>query len=98
MATCSMSAGASRCRFHASGVEGAGMAQSSIAAAISFWLARGGVSGSSMLKSVLMRSRPACPAHARVRRVWGFPSGGGAHQSYRVVLLCELCFELARLS
>jgi hypothetical protein len=35
-AACSMRASASQCRLHASGVEGAGMAQSSIAAAMSF--------------------------------------------------------------
>jgi hypothetical protein len=65
-AACSMSACASRCRFRASGVEGAGMARSSVAAAISFWLARGGVSGLSTLKSVLMRSR-ACMPNSRAR-------------------------------
>jgi hypothetical protein len=48
-AACSMSACASQCRFRASGVDGAGMARSSVAAAMSFWLARGGVSGLSML-------------------------------------------------
>jgi hypothetical protein len=42
MATCSMSVCASRCRFRASGVEGAGMARSSVAAGMRFWLARGG--------------------------------------------------------
>jgi hypothetical protein len=36
----------SRCRFRALGVEGAGMARSSVAAAMSFWLAHGGVFGS----------------------------------------------------
>jgi hypothetical protein len=35
----------------ATGVEGAGMAQSSVTAAMSFWLTRGGVFGSSTLKS-----------------------------------------------
>jgi hypothetical protein len=65
-AACSMSTCASRCRFRASGVEGAGMARSSAATAMSFWLARGGVSGSSMLKSVLMRSR-ACLPNSRAR-------------------------------
>jgi hypothetical protein len=35
-AACSMSACTSRCRFRASGVEGGGMARSSVAAAISF--------------------------------------------------------------
>jgi hypothetical protein len=42
------------------------MARSSVAAAISFWLARGGVSGLSTLKSALMRSR-ACLPSSRVR-------------------------------
>jgi hypothetical protein len=60
-AACSMSACASRCRFRASGVEGAGMARSSVVAVMSFWLARGGVSGSSTLKSALMRSRACFP-------------------------------------
>jgi hypothetical protein len=63
---CSMSACASRCRFRASGVEGAGMARNSVAAAMSFWLARGGVSGLSTLKSALMRSR-ACMPSSRAR-------------------------------
>jgi hypothetical protein len=61
-ASCSMSACASRCRFCASGVEGAGMARSSVAATMSFWLTRGGVSGLSMLKSALMRSRACLPS------------------------------------
>jgi hypothetical protein len=61
-AACSMSACASRCRFRALGVEGAGMALSSVAAVMSFWLARGGVSGLSTLKSVLMRSRACLPS------------------------------------
>jgi hypothetical protein len=61
-----MRACTSRCRFRASGVEGAGMARSSVAAAISFWLARGGVSGLSTLKSALMRSR-ACRPNSRAR-------------------------------
>jgi hypothetical protein len=65
-AACSMSACASRCRFRASGIEGAGMARSSIATAMSFWLARGGVSGLSTLKSALMRSR-ACLPNSRAR-------------------------------
>jgi hypothetical protein len=63
---CSMSACTLRCRFRTSGVEGAGMARSSVAAAMSFWLARGGVSGLSTLKSVLMRSR-ACLPSSRAR-------------------------------
>jgi hypothetical protein len=56
-----MSTCASRYRFLASGVEGAGMAHSSVAAATSFWLARRGVLGSSTLKSALMRSRACLP-------------------------------------
>jgi hypothetical protein len=58
-AACSMSA----C---ASGVEGAGMARSSVAAALSFCLARGGVLGLSTLKSALMRSQ-ACLPSSRAR-------------------------------
>jgi hypothetical protein len=65
-AACSMSDCTSRCRFRASGVEGAGMARSSVTAAMSFWLAREGVSGSSTLKSALMRSR-ACLPNSRAR-------------------------------
>jgi hypothetical protein len=42
------------------------MARSSVTAAMSFWLARGGVLGSSTLKSVLMRSR-ACRPNLRAR-------------------------------
>jgi hypothetical protein len=61
-AACSMRACTSRCRFRASGVEGVGMARNSVAAAISFWLARGGVSGLSTLKSALMRSRACLPS------------------------------------
>jgi hypothetical protein len=57
-----MSACASRCKFRASGVEGAGMAHSSVVAVMSFWLARGGVVG----LSALMRSR-ACLSSSRAR-------------------------------
>jgi hypothetical protein len=39
------------------GVEGAGMARSNVAVAMSFWLARGGASALSALGTVLMRSR-----------------------------------------
>jgi hypothetical protein len=42
------------------------MARNSVAVAMSFWLAREGVLGSSMLKSVLMRSR-ACRTNSRAR-------------------------------
>jgi hypothetical protein len=38
------------------------MARSSVATAISFWLARGGVFGSSTLKSALMHSRAYLPS------------------------------------
>jgi hypothetical protein len=61
-AACLMSACASRCRFRASGVEGAGMALSSVAAAMSFWVTRGGVSRLSTLKSALIRSRACLPS------------------------------------
>jgi hypothetical protein len=67
-AACSMRVCTSRCRFCASGVEGAGMARNNVAAAISFWLAREGASGLSTLKSVLMRS------WALGVEVGGFPS------------------------
>jgi hypothetical protein len=62
MAVCSTSAYASRCRFRASGVDGVGMARSSAAAAMSFWLSRGGVLGLSTSKSALMRSRACLPS------------------------------------
>jgi hypothetical protein len=65
-AACSMSVCASRCRFRASGVDGAGMVRSSVVAAMSFWLARGSVSGLSTLKSALMRSW-ACLPNSRAR-------------------------------
>jgi hypothetical protein len=74
-AACSMSACASRCRFRASGVEGAGMACSSVAAATSFWLARGGVFGLSTSKSALMRSQACLPSsRARSPRVEASPT------------------------
>jgi hypothetical protein len=38
------------------------MARSSVAAAVSFWLARGGVFGLSTSKSALMRSRVSLPS------------------------------------
>jgi hypothetical protein len=57
-----MSACALQCRFCASGVEGAGTARSSVAAAMSFSLARGGVFGLLTSKSVLMRSRAYLPS------------------------------------
>jgi hypothetical protein len=63
---CSMSACASRCRFRASGIDRAGMARRSVAAATSFWLARGGVFGLLTSKSTLMRSR-ACLPSSRAR-------------------------------
>jgi hypothetical protein len=66
---------ASRCRFRASGVEGAGMARSSVATAMSFWLARGGVSGLSTLKLALMRSRACMPSYrARSPRAEASPA------------------------
>jgi hypothetical protein len=42
------------------------MARNSVAAVMSFWLARGGVSGLSTLKSALMRSR----AYAQLMRAF----------------------------
>jgi hypothetical protein len=57
------------------GVEGAGMARSSVAAAMSFWLARGDVSGLSTLKSALMRSRACLPtSRARSLRAEASPA------------------------
>jgi hypothetical protein len=61
-AACSMTTCASRYRFRASGIEGASMARSSVAAVMSFWLARSGVFGSSTLKLSLMRSRACLPS------------------------------------
>jgi hypothetical protein len=55
-----------RCRFWDLGDDSTGMARSSVAAAMSFWLARGGVFGSSTLKSTLMRSL-ACLPSSRTR-------------------------------
>jgi hypothetical protein len=96
-AACSMSACASRCRFRASGVEGAGMARSSVAAAMSFWLARGGVSGLSTLKSALMRSQACMPSSRARSPRRGFPRHGGAEQPHRPVLFRQLGLELACL-
>jgi hypothetical protein len=62
MAAYSMSACASRCRFHASSIEGAGMAHSSVAATMSFWLAHGGVFGLLTSKLALMQSRAYLPS------------------------------------
>jgi hypothetical protein len=50
-----MMACASWRRLRASGVDGSGMARSSIAAVMSFWLTLGDVCGLSMMKSALMR-------------------------------------------
>jgi hypothetical protein len=65
---------------------------------MSFWLARGGVFGSSTLKSVdALAGLFAKLPHALAAR-GGFPSDGGTQESYRAVLLCELRLELVRLS
>jgi hypothetical protein len=72
------------------------MARSSVVAVVSFWLARGGVFGLLMSKSVLIRSRACLPRRACVRR-GSFSSDGGAKQSHRVVLLHKLDLEFARL-
>jgi hypothetical protein len=51
------------------------MAHSSVAAVMSFWLARGGVFGLLTSKSVLMRSRACLPSsHARSPRAEAFPA------------------------
>jgi hypothetical protein len=83
-AACSMSACASRCKFRALGFEGAGMARSSVAAVMSLWLARGGVSESSTLKSALMRSR-ACFPKSRARSPRAEASPGMEARSNRTV-------------
>jgi hypothetical protein len=57
------------------GRRGAGIARSSVAATMSFWLARGGVSGLSTLKSALMRSRTCMPSsRTRSPRAEAFPT------------------------
>jgi hypothetical protein len=94
-AACSMSACASRCRFRASGVEGAGMAHISVAAAMSFWLTRGGVSGLSTLKSVLMRSRACMPSSRARSPRRGLPGHRGVEQPHCPILLRQLGFEFA---
>jgi hypothetical protein len=96
-AACSMSAYASRCRFRASGVEGAGMAHSSVAAARSFWLTRGGVSGLSTLKLVLMRSQACLPSSRARSPRGGFPRHGGVEQPHGAILFRQLGLELTRL-
>jgi hypothetical protein len=83
-AACSMSACASRCKFRALGFEGAGMARSSVAAVMSLWLARWGVSESSTLKSALMRSR-ACFPNSRARSPRAEASPGMEARSNRTV-------------
>jgi hypothetical protein len=51
------------------------IALSSVAAAMSFWLARGGASGLSTLKSALMRSRTCLPcSRARSPRAEASPA------------------------
>jgi hypothetical protein len=74
-AACSMRVCTSRCRSRALGVEGAGMARSSVAATMSFWLARGGASVLSTLGSALMRSRTCLPSsRARSPRAEASPA------------------------
>jgi hypothetical protein len=73
------------------------MAHNSVAAAMSFWLACGGISGLSTLKSVLMQSGPACPGHARVRRTWRLPRHGGVEQPHGAVFFRKLGLELTCL-
>jgi hypothetical protein len=85
-AACSMSARASRCRFRASGVEGAGMAHSSVAAAMSFWLARGRV----QIVDVEVGVDAIAGLSAQLTRAFtargGFPCDRGAKQLHRAVL------------
>jgi hypothetical protein len=76
---------------------GRGMARSSVAAAMSFWLARGGVCRSSTLKSVLMRSRACFSSSRTFTTCRGFSSDGGAQESHMSILFRELGFELTRL-
>jgi hypothetical protein len=96
-AACSMSACASRCRFRASGVEGAGMARSSVTAAMSFWLAPGRVRVVDVEVSINavagLYAQLACAFAAR----GGFPRHGGVKQPHRVVLLLQLGLELTCL-
>jgi hypothetical protein len=77
MAACSIRAYASRCRFHASGVDGAGMARSSVAAATSFWLTR----GASWVVDVEVDVDALAGLLAQLARTFaargGFPDDGG---------------------
>jgi hypothetical protein len=73
------------------------MARNSVAAAMSFWLTRGGVLGSLTLGVDAIAGLSAQLACA-FAACGGFPSDGGLKQSHRAVLLRELGFKLARLS
>jgi hypothetical protein len=73
------------------------MARNSVAAAMSFWLARGGVFGLSTLKSVLMRSQACMPSSRALAGRRGFPRHRGAEQPHRPILLRQLGFEFAGL-
>jgi hypothetical protein len=74
-AACSMRVCTSQCMSRASGVEGVGIARSSVAAATSFWLACGGTSAFSALGTVLMQSRTCRPSsRARSPRAEASPA------------------------
>jgi hypothetical protein len=91
-----MSACASRWRFRASGVEGAGMARSSVDELLA--RSRGSVRVVEVEVSAdALTSLPTQLTRALAPR-GGFPGDGGSKQPHRMVLLRELGFELARLS
>jgi hypothetical protein len=73
------------------------MARSSVTAVTSFWLARGGVSGLSTLKSALSTLKSALMQSRSLAARGGFPSHGGVEQPHRPILLCQLGLELASL-
>jgi hypothetical protein len=77
------------------GVEGAGMACSSVAAAMSFWLARGGLSDVEVgVDAIAGLSAQLTRAFATRR---SFPCDRGAKQLHRAVLFRQLVLELACL-
>jgi hypothetical protein len=65
---------------------------------MSFWLARGGLSGLSTLKSALMRSRACLPnSCSRLPRAEASPAIEARRNPHRAVLFRQLGLELARL-
>jgi hypothetical protein len=93
-AACSMSTCASRCRFRASGVEGAGMAHSSVAA-----LARS--RGRVRVVDVEVGVNAVAGLSAQLARAFaargGFPRHGGAKQLHSAVFFRQLGLELTCL-